>query len=184
MTIGSHQTTIGKSQVHLTPRAIIDPLGAFDLDPCAADPRPWDCAKANFTEADDGLSRDWFGRVWLNPPFHRYQIAAWLDKMAAHGCGTALVHARTDTAWFGTIWRHATALLFLSGRVTFRQADGTQQTITDPKSKNYGKPNDSGAPVVLCAFGSADADVLSSSGLAGAFVSLKSPQFELVEAAA
>jgi len=39
MTLGSHQQTIGKSQDHLTPRWIIDALGPFDLDPCAADPR-------------------------------------------------------------------------------------------------------------------------------------------------
>jgi hypothetical protein len=41
MTLGSHQQSIGKSQVHLTPRWIIDALGPFDLDPCAATVRPW-----------------------------------------------------------------------------------------------------------------------------------------------
>jgi len=44
MTFGSQQKTIGTSQVHLTPRWIIDALGPCDLDPSAADPRPWDCA--------------------------------------------------------------------------------------------------------------------------------------------
>jgi hypothetical protein len=41
MTLGSHQTSIGKSQAHFTPRWIIDTLGLFDLDPCAGDPRSW-----------------------------------------------------------------------------------------------------------------------------------------------
>jgi len=72
-----HQTPIGKSQVHLTPRRILDPLGKFDLDPCGNDPRPWDTASVTYTEADDGLKLPWFDRVWLNPPFHRFQIAAW-----------------------------------------------------------------------------------------------------------
>ncbi len=36
--LGSHQRTIGASQVHLTPRLIIDALGPFDLDPCSVDP--------------------------------------------------------------------------------------------------------------------------------------------------
>jgi hypothetical protein len=58
MALGSHQTTVGKSQVHLTPKWIIDALGVFDLDPCAASPRPWDCARVNFVEADDGLSKN------------------------------------------------------------------------------------------------------------------------------
>jgi hypothetical protein len=42
---------------------------AFDLDPAAAPGN----AKAHrfFTKADNGLERDWFGTVWLNPPFSR-----------------------------------------------------------------------------------------------------------------
>ncbi len=63
MTLGSHQTSIGKSQTHCTPRWIITRLGPFDLDPCAAHPRPWDCATANYIETDDGLRRRWHGRV-------------------------------------------------------------------------------------------------------------------------
>jgi hypothetical protein len=47
MTLGSHQQTVGKSQNHITPRWIIDTLGPFDLDPAAADPRPWPCARTN-----------------------------------------------------------------------------------------------------------------------------------------
>jgi hypothetical protein len=51
MTLDSHQRTIGATQMHLTPRSIIDALGPFDLDPCAANPRPWDCAAENITDA-------------------------------------------------------------------------------------------------------------------------------------
>ncbi len=59
MTIGSHQTTIGKSQNHITPRWLIDRLGPFDLDPAAADPRPWACAKTNWTEHGLALVTNW-----------------------------------------------------------------------------------------------------------------------------
>jgi site-specific DNA-methyltransferase (adenine-specific) len=38
MTLGSHQQCVGKSQIHITPKWIVDRLGPFDLDPCAADP--------------------------------------------------------------------------------------------------------------------------------------------------
>ena len=51
MSLGSHQRTVGLSQNHITPRWIIDALGPFKLDPCAADPRPWDCAEINWTTA-------------------------------------------------------------------------------------------------------------------------------------
>jgi hypothetical protein len=141
MTLGSHQKCVGKSQVHLTPRWIIDALGPFDLDPCAADPRPWDCAKTNYTEADDGLSRPWEGLVWLNPPFNRYEVGRWIARLAAHGKGIALLHARTETEWFAPIWDKASAILFLSQRIKFCRPDGSEQEAN------------SGAPPVLVAFG-------------------------------
>lgn len=157
-----HQVTIGKSQVHLTPRRILDPLGAFDLDPCGNDPRPWDCAQQTYTECDDGLSLAWHGRVWLNPPFNRYHIRLWLDRMARHGAGIALVHARTETGWFNPIWDNAAALFFIAGRVTFCRPDGSPQIFTKPTSKAFGKSANSGAPVILAAFGRRDADLLAS----------------------
>ena len=91
MTLGSHQTSIGKTQVHITPRWIIEVLGPFDLDPAAADPRPWDCAAVNYTERDDGLRQPWFGRPFLNPPFDRYVVPHWIRKLARHGCGTVSI---------------------------------------------------------------------------------------------
>ncbi len=188
-----HQTAIGKSQVHLTPRRILDPLGAFGLDPCGNDPRPWDCAAVTYTEKDDGLTLPWFDRVWLNPPFHRFQIAAWLRKMAAHGRGIALVHARTETDWFDIIRDNATALFWIAGRVTFRRPDGSPQIITKPTSKYFGKSANSGAPVVLAAFGFDDSDVLAdlpapdqdselAKGLFGRFDPLLFQRFVLIGA--
>lgn len=164
MTLGSHQQTIGKSQVHITPRFIIDALGPFDLDPCAADPRPWDCAAHSIAEAEDGLSQPWHGRVWMNPPFDRRVVGKWLGKMAEHGHGTVLVHARTETAWFRLIWQHANAVLFLDQRIVFHKPDGSQQTTAKGEVAN------SGAPVALCAFGINDAMRLAESGLGGAYV--------------
>lgn len=170
MTLGSHQRTIGRSQVHITPRHIIDALGPFDLDPCAADPRPWDCATKNYTEAQDGLSQHWSGRVWLNPPFDTRCVGTWIKRMAAHGRGTALVHARTDTKWFQPIWRNATGILFLRGRLVFYQPDGSPQVVSNPNSRHYGKVANSGAPPILVAFGRMDADRLQNSGLGGKWI--------------
>ena len=157
MTLGSHQRTVGRSQVHLTPKWIIDALGPFDLDPCAADPRPWDCAKVNVTETEDGLARPWVGRVWLNPPFDRYAVGRWVSRLADHGNGILLTHARTETDWFRPVWQSATALLFLSRRIKFLRPDGTEQ------------PANSGAPVVLAAFGGHNAVVMQN--MPGVYVS-------------
>jgi hypothetical protein len=158
MTIGSHQATVGKSQVHLTPRWIIDALGPFDLDPCAATVRPWDCAVRNITEAEDGLSQPWSGLVWLNSPFDRYQVGKWIARLAEHGNGIALVHARTEAEWFEPIWQRATQLCFMADRIKFFLPDGSEQ------------PANSGAPVVLAAFGAEAMRRLTASKIAGFYV--------------
>ena len=165
----SHEKPIGKTQVHLTPKWIIDGLGPFDLDPCASDPRPWDCATNNFTEIDNGLMLPWTGRVWLNPPFLRHEIGLWIGRMAIHGYGTALVHARTDTRWFRHIWDEATGLFFLAGRIAFHRPDGSLSRTAK------GVATDSGAAVVLAGFGPRDADALAFSGFDGRFVPLRLP---------
>lgn len=156
MTLGSHQTSIGRSQNHISPKFFIDTLGPFNLDPCAADPRPWDCALINWTSR--GLERDWFGCVWLNPPFNRYQVARWIEKLAAHGNGVALLHARCEAGWFEPVWRHAACILFLADRIHFYRPDGSRQ------------PANSGAPPVLAAFGDEAAQRLYRCGIAGSLV--------------
>ena len=158
MTLGSHQRCVGKSQVHLTPRWLIERLGPFDLDPCAATDRPWDCATRNYVEADDGLALPWEGTVWLNPPFDRYQVGKWIEKLAEHGDGICLVHARTEAAWFRPIWNDAKRILFLDKRLKFCRIDGTEQ------------PANSGAPPVLAAFGMKAARRLICARLGGAMV--------------
>lgn len=184
MTLGSHQSSIGKSQVAITPRWILDPLGAFDLDPCGNDPRPWDCARHTFTEADDGLKQDWGGRevrAFLNPPFDRRVVGQFIDRMVLHGRGIALVHVRTETEWFAGIWK-ATALLFLAGRVIFHQPNGDLIRISALGSKHFGKAANSGAPVVLAAYGWDDTDVLAQCGLKGKFEPRFLPRSIVVEA--
>jgi DNA N-6-adenine-methyltransferase (Dam) len=160
MTLGSHQKCVGESQVHITPKWIIDRLGPFDFDPCAADPRPWPCAAINYTERDDGLSRRWPAgqRGWGNPPFDRYEVAKWIHRFAEHGNFIVLLHARTETDWFEVCWRHASAILFMADRIKFCRPDGSEQ------------PANSGAPAVLVAFGEANVTRLAESGIAGVLV--------------
>jgi hypothetical protein len=160
-TMGSHQSTTMISEVWLTPRPIIDALGPFDLDPCAApEPRPWSTAARHITPPGDGLAEEWIGRVWLNPPYSS-EAVKWLRKMARHGCGTALVFARTETSWFvETVWREASAILFLEGRLYFHRPDGTRAAAN------------AGAPSCLVAYGQRDARILGSAGIKGSFVKL------------
>jgi hypothetical protein len=158
MTLGSHQRCVGASQTHITPKWLLDALGPFDLDPCASDPRPWDCARCNCTKADDGLSRVWEGRVFLNPPYNRYIVGRFIQRLADHGRGIALLHARVETFWFKPIWDHASAILFFSKRIHFHKPDGSRH------------PANSGAPPVLAAWGQEDLEILKSCGIPGVLV--------------
>jgi hypothetical protein len=108
----------------LTPRSILDALGPFDLDPCAALGQPWATAKRHLTVQDDGLWTTWRGRVWLNPPYGD-RTHLWLAKMAAHRNGIALLYARTETQmFFDHVWGVANGIFFFRGRVCFCRADG------------------------------------------------------------
>jgi hypothetical protein len=158
MTLGSHQQTIGETQTWITPRWILDAVGPFDLDPAAAWPRPWPCAERNIPAEQDGLNASWEGRVWLNPPFHRYEVAKWIRKLAAHGMGTALLHARTEAEWFEPVWAKARAILFLADRLYFHYPDGRRAEAN------------SGAPACLIAFGHYDVERLRGSGIPGYLV--------------
>lgn len=121
-------------------------------------------------EADgDGLALEWCGRVWLNPPYTSTEIGAWLQKLAGHGLGTALIFARTETAAFHAhVWQRASGLLFLAGRLHFHDAAGVRARAN------------AGAPSVLCAYGAEDMDRLACASLAGAFVPLRFARFIVV----
>jgi len=103
----------------MTPPELVKSLGDFDLDPCSPIDAPFYHAKTNFTTLDCGLTKEWFGRVYLNPPYGR-GMEMWLEKLKFHGNGIALIFARTETkCFFEHIWNDADAVLFVKGRIKF-----------------------------------------------------------------
>ena len=145
----------------LTPKWITDTLGPFDLDPCSpGDRRPWDTASYHLSVHDDGLKAPWFGRVWCNPPYGR-ETFKWLDKLATHGNGVALIFARTETVGFHRqVWDRAHSVLFFEGRLAFHRVDGTSGDVAN-------------APSCLIAYGRLNTDRLKGSGFKGKLVELK-----------
>jgi hypothetical protein len=110
----------------LTPPNIIEALGPFDLDPYAPINRPWPTAKSHFTIEDDGLTKDWHGRVWLNPPYGP-KTFIWMEKLANHKSGIGLIFARTETKGFHEqIWKKAHAIFFFKGRLKFYRITGIE----------------------------------------------------------
>ena len=149
----------------LTPPEILGALGPFDMDPCASQFQPWRTAAQQFTIEDDGLAREWYGRVWCNPPYGPH-AEKFLARMATHGNGIALIFARTETKAFQEhCWRSADAMLFMAGRIKFRLPGG-------------GVSGPAGAPSVLVAYGQPNAQALRRSGIAGYVVDLANRRSE------
>lgn len=132
------------------------------MDPCSPLDRPWDTARRHLTIHDNGLAQAWTGRVWCNPPYG-LEAARWLEKLAAHGNGMALIFARTETEmFFRWVWESAHSVLFLRGRLHFHHVTGERA-----------KAN-AGAPSVLIAYGGGNSGVLENSGIPGKFIRLES----------
>ena len=118
----------------LTPKYLTDCLGPFDLDPCSPIIRPWDTASRHFNINDNGLIRDWHGRVWCNPPYGK-ETFTWLKKMSEHRSGIALIFARTETKGFhAEIWNKAHSIFFFCGRLIFCYVDGTSGDVANAPS--------------------------------------------------
>jgi ParB family chromosome partitioning protein len=107
-------------------------LGEIDLDPAS-------CPKANevvqakqiYTAADDGLSREWRGRVWLNPPYGPKGPGAWCKKLIDEHragrvpAGILLVNAATDRKWFRPLLDFVVCVT--DHRIKFATPSGTPQ---------------------------------------------------------
>lgn len=109
-------------------------LGGIDLDPASCElANGLVCAERYYTEADDGLSKPWNGRVWLNPPYGRGEgnvsnQDTWSAKLIGEwvlgnvDSGLLLVNAVPDRNWFRRLWGFP--LCFLYDRVRFVDVHG------------------------------------------------------------
>jgi ParB family chromosome partitioning protein len=99
-------------------KAAREVMGGIDLDPAS-------CALANeriraaryYTQEDNGLSQEWYGRVWLNPPYGKQagkpssslqsEFIAKLLQEWRHGNieqAILLSTADLDEKWFQPLW--------------------------------------------------------------------------------
>jgi hypothetical protein len=92
-----------------TPKWIFDELGLeFDLD-VASPPPPINThvpAKHFFTINEDGLTQEWTGRVWMNPPFSK--PLPWVERFMSHANGIALLPTSTGK-WQLQLWKDCRA---------------------------------------------------------------------------
>jgi DNA N-6-adenine-methyltransferase Dam len=121
-------------------------LGHIDLDPAS-------CALANtvvqadrfYTEADDGLNKPWFGRIYLNPPyaglgpkFVKKLIAEYESGNVAEAILLVNSHC-TDSKWFKQLFNYV--LCFTDHRSKFWNQDGIGGAPTHGSVFVYFGPN-------------------------------------------
>lgn len=107
-----------------TPKEYIDAarlvMGSIDLDPASSElANKVVQAKKIYTAEDDGLIQDWYGNIWLNPPYAKDLLPKFADKFAESSFNQAivLVHNATETKWFAKFICKASAVVFPTGRV-------------------------------------------------------------------
>lgn len=106
-------------------------MGEIDLDPASTpEANKTVCAKVFYTEEEDGLRQNWYGRVWLNPPYASALVGRFTSKLTEHflrgdvSDAIVLVNNSTDAAWFQEIAGAASAVVFPKGRIKFISRGG------------------------------------------------------------
>ena len=119
-------------------------LGFIDLDPASsALAQETVLARNYFSKKDDGLSQQWHGCVWLNPPYNQPAIELFIDKLieetAAGRTSHAilLTHNSTDTAWFQKAAAASSAICFTRGRIAFVDTEGERNAPTQGQAFFY-----------------------------------------------
>lgn len=125
-------------------------LGVIDTDP-ASNPVAQQVVKAAhwYGVDDDGLTKDWSGTVFLNPPYAFPAIARFIEKLCdavRSGAVTAailLTNNSTDTGWWHQAASTASAICFTRGRINFYKGDGQLSQPTNGQNFFYfGKDED------------------------------------------
>ena len=130
-----------------TPKWIFDTLDVeFDLDPCSPIGGIKDAPiKYYYTAEDDGLSKEWFGNVWVNPPFSNPR--PFMERLAQHGNGIGLVRI-SQSQWAKDLWNLCDGVILNDQRLKFDRPDGSSVGIP--------------AVTFMFAFGKDNAEALSN----------------------
>lgn len=119
-------------------------LGNIDLDPASSKfAQKTVKAKSFFTITDNGLTKQWQGKIWLNPPYSQPLIGQFIEKLIKEiSTGSVsqailLTHNYTDTAWFHLGESKAALICFTRGRIKFVDKDGEEGAPTQGQAFFY-----------------------------------------------
>jgi hypothetical protein len=128
--LGAHVGNNSGNSEWYTPQEYVDAvreaMGGIDIDPCSCQAANGVVKAATFyDEADNGLARQWIGRVFVNPPYGDGTVDSFASKLLAElSAGHAtqavfLVNNCTETKWFQGLLTQAAAVCFPRGRISF-----------------------------------------------------------------
>lgn len=119
-------------------------LGEIDLDPASSPVANKTVGAARIYTIDDtGLTKEWSGRIWLNPPYSQPAIAQFSEKLAQEWesgrvqAAIALTHNYTDTGWFHRLASTCQAICFTRGRIGFVNQEGKKAAPTQGQAFFY-----------------------------------------------
>lgn len=136
ITTGQHfRTQFTGEQEWYTPQRYIEAarevLGIIDLDPASTlKAQQIVQARLFYSEDNDGLKHQWYGQVWLNPPYTQPLIQRFIEKLIKeHQSGRVqeailLTHNYTDTLWFHKAQGACQLICFTRGRIKFINPHG------------------------------------------------------------
>lgn len=119
-------------------------MGSIDVDPASHERAQIVVQAATYyTAKDDGLTKEWIGNVFLNPPYNsgliEKFIAKLFDELRAGRTRAAilLTNNNTDTRWFHDAANMATALCLTKGRISFYKPDSSVVSPTNGQAFFY-----------------------------------------------
>ena len=122
MTNTNHYLPKGTSDEHYTPKHLFEALNVeFDLDVAAPIGGSNVPANKYYTKENDGLISEWFGNVWMNPPYSN--PSPWVDKFLDHQQGIALLPI-TRGKWWDKLWASESAVMPLIYNFAFERPEG------------------------------------------------------------
>ena len=107
-------------------------MGGIDLDPASSGIAQRTVQSGQYyTAEDNGLTKEWVGRVWMNPPYARDLIGNFISKLIYSPKVTmacVLVNNATETRWGQDLLNFGRIVCFPFKRIRFLSPEGERGT--------------------------------------------------------
>lgn len=125
-------------------------MGSIDLDPASSEPanRQLICADRYHTVARNGLNHNWYGNIWLNPPYGKYGAKSnqqlWSENLCKEfqlgnvNQAILLINSTHGYGWYERLWSQYWCCL-ATERIKFLQYDVTHDRFYETDQAKRGQ---------------------------------------------